>query len=205
MLQATFTELVERYTNNHQQCVALWQEITAHYQHRKRHYHTLQHLSNLLAQLQSVKEQLADWDSILFALYYHDIIYNVIRKDNEEKSAVFAAKRMRAISVPANIIDSCTVKIAATKHHAPGPDGDCNYFTDADLSILGQAWPVYTDYCKSIRKEYAVYPDIMYNPGRKKVLQHFLQMDRIFKTTWFFERFERQAKQNLQRELEELL
>ena len=204
MLKETFIELAGKYTNSSLRCHELWLEIETHYQNRERHYHTLTHLGNMLEALQPVKERIAGWDMVLFALFYHDIIYNVIRKDNEEKSAVFAAKRLQSISVPAAAIQSCTMKIEATKNHAPGPDDDTDYFTDADLVVLGQEWPVYADYCKRIRKEYAVYPDIIYYPGRKKVLQHFLKMERIYKTAYFFANFEKQAKQNLQRELEQL-
>ena len=55
---------------------------------------------------------------------------------------------------------------------------------------------------KNIRKEYAIYPDMLYNPGRKKVLQHFLTMDTIYKTAVYRDRYEQKAKENLQRELE---
>jgi len=52
-----------------------------------------------------------------------------------------------------------------------------------------------------IRKEYKVYPDIIYKPGRRKVVQHFLAMERIYKTDYFFVRLEQQAKENLTKEL----
>ncbi|HXL55890.1 MAG TPA: hypothetical protein VN958_06525 [Chitinophagaceae bacterium] len=44
----------------------------------------------------------------------------------------------------------------------------------------------------------------MYNEGRKKVLMHFLEMNRIFKTDEFYNQFEKQARENLKRELKEL-
>jgi hypothetical protein len=33
--------------------------------------------------------------------------------------------------------------------------------------------------------EYSIYPAFIYNPERKKVLNHFLLMDRIFKPAFF--------------------
>ena len=95
-------------------------------------------------------------------------------------------------------------QVLATKKHAACDDTDTNYFTDADLSVLGQGWYVYSNYYRQVRKEYALYPDIIYIPGRKKVLQHFLQMERIFKTDHFFNKFELQARENIQKELEAL-
>ncbi|MFD2921463.1 hypothetical protein ACFS6H_17175 [Terrimonas rubra] len=98
------------------------------------------------------------------------------------------------------MISNCAAQILATKAHQASTDPDTNYFTDADLSILGQPWEVYETYYKNVRKEYAMYPDFLYNPGRKKVLQHFLSMDRIFKTNHFFGLLEAPARANLQRE-----
>lgn len=34
-------------------------------------------------------------------------------------------------------------------------------------------------------REYSIYSNVVYNSGRKKVLNHFLTMNRIFKTDFF--------------------
>ncbi|MBL7733094.1 MAG: hypothetical protein JNM88_18125 [Chitinophagaceae bacterium] len=202
MLKDTFTKLISHYTDNDLLTAELWTEISKKYTGRKRHYHTLEHLSNLLNQLASIKEEIQNWNAILFTLFYHDIVYNTLRSDNEEKSAALAEKRMKQIPVSADTIMLCKSQILATKSHVGSADSDTNYFTDADLSILGQPWEVYSQYYKNVRKEYAVYPDFVYYPGRKKVLVHFLEMDSIFKTAGFQHKFESQARQNLQREIE---
>ena len=151
-----------------------------------------------------VKSEIQNWETILFTLFYHDIIYNSIKSDNEEKSAELAEKRMKQISVSNDIIELCKKQILTTKSHIKSTDSDTNYFTDADLSVLGQNWETYLLYCKNVRKEYSIYPALVYNPGRKKVLNHFLSMDRIFKTDFFYNKFEKQAKHNLQKEIESL-
>jgi predicted metal-dependent HD superfamily phosphohydrolase len=202
VIKETFLKLIANYTDDDRLTSELWSEIEKNYSSKKRHYHTLQHLDNLLAQLTEVKREIHDWSTILFTLYYHDIIYNSLKSDNEEKSAELAEKRMLQVSVPNVTIALCKEQILATKSHLKSENADTNYFTDADLSVLGQDWETYSLYCKNVRKEYAVYPDIMYIPGRKKVLKHFLAMDRIFKTDFFHTKFEQQAKQNLQKELE---
>jgi predicted metal-dependent HD superfamily phosphohydrolase len=204
VLKNTFLKLLSEYTNNDNSINELWTEIEKNYTHKKRHYHTLLHIQNLLDQLTAVKDAIQNWDCILFTLYYHDIIYSALKSDNEEQSALLAKKRMQQISVSSEIIELCTKQILATKSHIKSIDSDTNYFTDADLSVLGQSWETYTQYYKSIRKEYSIYPDLMYNPGRKKVLHHFLAMESIFKTSYFYDKFELQAKQNLQMELDVL-
>lgn len=201
MLKDTFIELLTTYTNNNQLINELWTEVETHYSDKNRHYHTLQHLDKLLVQLTEVKDAIHNWETILFTLYYHDIIYKSLNSDNEEKSATLAEKRMKQISVPDDMIVLCKKQILATKTHLSSTESDTNYFTDADLSILGQDWETYSLYYKNVRKEYIIYPDLVYNPGRKKVLNHFLTMDRIFKTNFFYDRFEVQAKRNLQKEI----
>ena len=96
---------------------------------------------------------------ILFTLFYHDIVYNSLKSNNEEKSAELAEKRMTQISVSNEIIECCKAQILATKSHVKSTDSDTNYFTDADLSVLGQTWETYSIYYKNVRKEYAIYPD----------------------------------------------
>lgn len=202
MLKENFISLVNIYTNDHALIDELWKETEKYYSGKKRYYHNLAHLESLLDQLSAVKAKIHDWNTLLFTLYYHDIIYNPVKNDNEEKSAALAGKRMQQLEVPAEKILQCRARILATKKHEISADSDTNYFIDADLSILGQPWTVYETYYKNVRKEYAVYPDVIYKPGRKKVLRHFLHMQQIFKTDEFSQKFEWQAKENLQKELE---
>ncbi|WP_462219329.1 HD domain-containing protein [Ferruginibacter sp.] len=201
MLEETFIKLIGNYTKDARLAKQLWNEIEENYSNKKRYYHTLNHLESLLQQLFTIKIKIEDWDTVLFSLYYHDIIYNPLKTTNEEKSAAFAENRMQLIGVPQMTIENCVRHILATKKHLLSADNDTNIFIDADLSILGQPWNVYENYYKQVRNEYSLYPDLIYKPGRKKVLQHFLQMERIFKTDYFFERFESQAKANLEKEL----
>lgn len=202
MLAETYTALLSKYTEDKNLIAKFWNEIETAYSAKKRHYHTLHHLANLLQQLSTVKDQIKSWDVILFTLYYHDIVYNALKSDNEEQSTVLASARMKQISIPGQTIEQCKEQILATKKHLPSTDSDTNYFTDADLSVLGADWGTYLNYYKNIRKEYAIYPSIIYNPGRKKVLLYFLEMERIFKTDYFYSKLEKQAKQNLQKEFD---
>lgn len=204
MLQEKFIHLLAKFTNDSDLINKYWTEIKKNYAAKARHYHTLAHLDNLLHQLMSVKSNISNWESVLFALYYHDIIYNPLKSNNEEQSALLAEKRMIKAGVPIIIIEQCKAHILATKQHLSNPQSDTNLFTDADLSILGLDWETYSSYYKNVRKEYSVYPDLIYIPGRKKVLNHFLKMDRIFKSDYFYAEFEHQAKLNLQQELQSL-
>ncbi|MFT5149999.1 MAG: putative metal-dependent HD superfamily phosphohydrolase [Flavobacteriales bacterium] len=201
MLKQTFVNLIEKYISNQDLLDELWNELESNYSHKKRFYHSLDHLENILKSLLDIKTEIKNWDCILFTLFYHDIIYKAHKSNNEEKSAELAEKRMRQISVSIDMIKLCTEQILATKSHDSSNNIDTNYFTDADLSILGKGWESYETYYKNVRKEYSIYPDLVYNPGRRKVLNHFLSMDRIFKTEHFYAKYESNAKENLEKEL----
>jgi predicted metal-dependent HD superfamily phosphohydrolase len=204
MLKEIFSNLFLQYSSSSKQCDAYWSEIESYYTAGKRYYHNLHHLQNLYTALDECRSFIEDWNTILFSLFYHDIIYKATRKDNEERSALLAVTRLKALQYPSAKSALCSQHILATKKHMPSKSKDTNLFTDADLSILGADNETYVLYIKQIRKEYAVYPDFMYNPGRKKVLQHFLQMERIYKTDHFFNRYEQQARENMAAELQAL-
>ncbi|HZY81719.1 MAG TPA: hypothetical protein VFE50_19485 [Cyclobacteriaceae bacterium] len=203
-LRDTFIRECLQFTHDHDLGDNLWTDIYKHYSERSRHYHNLDHLTNMLGQLESCRALIGHWDCIVFALVYHDFVYSVTSKDNEEKSAVESRKNLKALNVPPEKIDLVDNLILATKTHVPDTNNDVNLFTDADLSILGTTGELYKKYSQQVRKEYSIYPDILYNPGRKKVLKHFLEMPVIFKTDFFRDKFEAPARRNLENELREL-
>ncbi len=200
MLKETFEQLAGNYSDNRELIEQAWQELEKGYSAKNRHYHTLLHLEHLLAQLSEVKPLISDWNTMLFTLFYHDVIYNAKKSDNEEQSALLAEKRLAQLHVPASQIRKCGEQILATKSHVFQADQDTNFFTDADLSVLGLDWEMYQVYAANLRKEYAIYPDLLYYPGRKKVLDHFLSMERIYKTDHFHHQLEARARENLERE-----
>jgi predicted metal-dependent HD superfamily phosphohydrolase len=203
-LKKSFEDVALKYNSDNSSNSKLWLQIVEAYSESHRHYHTLEHLAYMHQQLFEVRSEIQNWDTVIFSLFYHDFKYNVLSKQNEEDSAKVAVDVMSSLNVPRAIIENCSLQIKATKSHNLSESSDTNYFVDADLAILGKDWDGYRLYAQQVRKEYSIYPDILYKPGRKKVLQHFLQMDRIFKTDYFFEKFEDQAKLNLQRELNSL-
>lgn len=205
MLRTTFITLVSTATAHPEKGEAFWNELSNKYGSSRRHYHNLDHLSALIEELQPCRSIVADWEILLFSVFYHDAVYNVLMHNNEEKSAALAAERLTELGIDPARVERCRQQILATKSHDDHGDNDTLLLTDADLSILGKDAAAYQTYTQQIRKEYAIYPDIVYKPGRKKVLRHFLQMDRIYKTTLFRDKYEARARINLRQELDMLL
>ncbi|GAA4843563.1 hypothetical protein [Algivirga pacifica] len=201
-LQTTWHELLSKYSASESQIKSLWNEIEAAYTHKSRHYHNLHHLQKMSDFAQKYQVELIDPDTLLFTIFYHDIVYKSTRKDNEAKSAVLGAKRLTEIGYPTEKIEQCKKQILATQTHTTSEeDTDTQFLLDFDLAILGMPFPEYEVYTKNVRKEYSMYPDFLYQPGRKKVLQHFLEMEIIFKTAVMREQLEEQARKNLSKEL----
>ena len=206
MLEKEFRALVSRYTTDQELATTLWKEVQIAYTQPERYFHNLSHLEQIINALLPVQSQVEDWDTLLFAVYYHDFVYDVVQyvteNNNEDQSAEKAEEVLKKINYPAEKIERCKQHILATKKHELSQDTDTNYLTDADLSILGQSPDNYEIYYKQIRKEYFIYPDTIYHAGRQKVLRHFLGMDRLYKTETFYQQYEAMAKENIQRELE---
>ena len=201
-LKDQFEQLCLLFTDDPDLISSLWKEIETQYAEKNRHYHNLLHLENMFRELGSVKSDLSDFNGVSFSVFYHDIIYKATSKSNEEKSALKAAERLSELGLHQNNIKIISDQILATQFHEKSENKDTNYLLDTDLSILGKDFEVYMEYTRKIRKEYSIYPDLLYKPGRKKVLTHFLELDSIFKTDYFKEKYEIQARSNIAAEIQ---
>lgn len=181
-----------------------WIEIKKNYSGKSRHYHNLQHLETLFEEIEHVKDKIKNFNNISFSIFYHDAIYDATSKLNEEKSADLAKERLGAVGLNNEDVQQVYEQILATKSHKKSDDEDTNFLLDADLSILGKSSQVYLEYTKQIRKEYSIYPDFLYKPGRKKALEHFLALESIFKTEYFKKKYEIRARENIEFELRSL-
>ncbi|GAB5398717.1 MAG: hypothetical protein Aureis2KO_03020 [Aureisphaera sp.] len=200
-LKQRFYELMARYTEDVSYVQDCWQELETLYSQPSRHYHNLNHVNHMINGLETFKDKVVHWDTLLFAIFYHDAVYHVKRQDNEIKSADLMEEHLGRTSF--SKISMCRQLIEATKRHE-SYDDDMRVLMDLDLAILGQDSDDYNRYAKNIRKEYSVYPGFLYRKGRRKVLKHFLEKDRIFKTDHYSKTLEGKARENLNRELQTL-
>lgn len=203
-LKNRFCTLLETYTANTSLIDDLWNNLEKRYSEKHRTYHNLKHLKELFDYFDFHHEQLENPNIVAFSIFYHDIIYNIWKKDNEEKSADLAIKVLSELQLSQSQFNTTHEQIIATKTHESNFN-DSKFLIDFDLAILGQSEEIYQEYSQSIRKEYKLVPDFMYKKGRIKVLQHFINKKNIYKTAVFIASFEKNAKENLQGELNQLL
>lgn len=181
-----------------------WIEIKSSHSGNKRHYHNLEHIYAMLHQAELYAEKIQDYDSLCFAIWFHDIVYNSVKSNNEEKSAEIAFNRLKFFKLSDDQLKKIERFIISTKAHEIllKENTDNAYLLDFDLSILGSSWEVYKEYTDKIRREYAIYPDFIYNKGRKKVLQHFLERENLYFTVIYRSINEAQARKNIRKELQ---
>ena len=183
----------------------IFEEIILAYTGKGRYYHTTDHLVHLLQLSRDYSSYLSDKTAIDFAIFFHDIVYNVTRSDNEEKSAVFAEEKLARLGFSREKTELVKNHILATKTHQPNiENNDQLFFLDFDMSILGAEELVYVDYTKRVRQEFSIFPANMYRKGRRQFLENTLATAFIFHTEPFRLRLEERARENLRKELEEL-
>ena len=197
MLKNKFHTLCQNFTTNNKQVEALWSEISISYSNKGRYYHSLAHLRNIYNELKPFKLTPA----VEFSIFYHDIVYNTKERDNEEKSAILAINQLHKLSIPNYLSDDIYQLIIETKKHQTNSSENA-LFLDADISILGTTQKNYIKYIQNIRKEYAIYSDEKYNKGRKSILKRFLEKDKIYISNYFYNLYEKKARNNIRYELE---
>ena len=181
---------------------AEYTRLAAAYSAPARHYHTLQHLENLLNRVAAFPLQ--DAVVVQLAIWFHDAVYNALRHDNEEKSADWALAFLQETTLePARQARVADLIRRTADHTQPQPpaDADLLLFLDADLSILGAPAAAYWDYARQVRREYHLVPDLLYRPGRRKVLAKILAAPVLFHTPALRAELDAAARHNLQAEI----
>jgi predicted metal-dependent HD superfamily phosphohydrolase len=200
----------------------LFTKTKVRYEESQRYYHTLTHIENLLALFEQYQDKITDPTTVYFAIWFHDLVYNPTRNDNEEQSAKLAENYLQQLfsivendekndesrnnKIYVNIL-KISRYILATKTHSntekdTNSQQDLQWFLDFDLSVLGSDNHSYNLYAKNIRKEYIHVPFWKYSIGRRKVLKHLLGKEKLFGLLPPI--YEKQARQNMQEEYKSL-
>jgi predicted metal-dependent HD superfamily phosphohydrolase len=197
-------------TLNHQEIDRVFQLLVAAYTQPDRYYHNITHIHHVLTiidryknlPIERISQRIQEPISVLLAAWFHDFVYDPQASDNESQSAKLAGELLENIGESTELIDRVQQLIMATQGHQLNPlDRDLCIFIDADLAILGTDSERYQTYARSIRHEYHWVAAELYCPGRIKVLETFLQRDRIYQTELLFNQLEPAARVNIQQEL----
>ena len=206
-------ELLQNFDINQTAAEKTFPQIVDAYSTPNRYYHNLEHIHHVLEVIQTLQSQTEDLETetLQFAAWFHDIVYDSKAKNNEEKSAQYAAEFLLSLSIPSDIIKNVENLILATKNHQP-INGDrrspiltdkrlTQILLDADLAILSSNPKEYSKYIYAIRQEYIWVPELEYIAARKQILQNFLQRKNIYFTKLMQQTKDKIARHNLETEI----
>ncbi|WP_035647206.1 hypothetical protein [Flavobacterium sp. ASV13] len=202
-LKEIYSELLSKIGFSANEIQQKWKDLEKAYSGKSRHYHNLNHLKEMIESFEIYRDKLENPNEILFSIFYHDFVYSASKKDNELKSAEYALTILTEnIDLNKQLVFDA---ICATQQHQQNVIEDINWLIDFDLKILAKDWEDYKIYFEQIRKEYRIYPDFLYKPGRAKALKHFLENEFIFQTEEFRSLYEEKARINIEKEISFLI
>lgn len=169
-----------------------------------RYYHNLNHIEACLKDFRDVSDITDTPELVELAIWYHDVVYDVNRSDNEQKSAEIAAEVCLRGNLSGDFAQQVFDLILATKHDRAAASVNEKMIIDADLAILGKPAAEYDIYEKAIRKEYAHVPDADFRNGRSAVLSSFLEKPAIYSLEFFLAKYQDQAMENIQKAIVDL-
>jgi predicted metal-dependent HD superfamily phosphohydrolase len=205
-IESRWNQLAKAYNIPKSKAENIFDQIRFEYSDWNRAYHNLSHLWSLLQLRAQYAEQLENPMLIDFAIFFHDLIYNAKRKDNELKSADMA-KTLVARYLPKEEMQFVYDLIMSTAGHKPKIEdsSDQLWFLDFDLAVLAAEKETYKAYAEGIKEEYKTwYSFLVYNSGRKDVLKTFLKRKRLYFTEEFYGNYEEKARANIEWEIQDL-
>ncbi len=169
-----------------------------------RYYHNWKHIKHCLEELEEFylfTNEINQSDELRFAIWFHDIVYEIESNRNEYYSAITFMDFCISIGLyDFNFYNTTCHYISCTnlnKNFIPYSYNE-KLICDIDLSILGSDLVTFKEYEDNIRREYKSVPDNVFNYKRKEILKSFLNQNRIFKTDYFYNKYESKARKNLE-------
>lgn len=182
-----------------------FQHIAAAYGEPHRAYHTGWHINECLELLDWASapnlSSISQYPALEMALWYHDMVYLPQGSNNERRSADRAIAFLQANGGNPAQMALVELLIMATCHLEPGRDEITeltHWMVDIDLAILGVSPQRFLQYDEQIRQEYNWVSPMEYRTRRQEVLAQFLRRPVIYQSALFRDRFETQARENLE-------
>ena len=178
----------------------LWESLVRRYGEGHRYYHTLAHVEGMLTAAAECPEVT---DSLSWAIWFHDVIYDPRSSSNEIDSVAYF-RDLIGDALSAATCEEVERFILATDPRRPRSDDFlAALMVDLDLQILGAEPEVYHAYAVAIRKEYAFVSDEAFARGRREIMRRFLDQRCLYQTG-YFQYLEAQARENIQSEIDAL-
>lgn len=176
---------------------AVFLKIIEAYSQKHRFFHTIYHLEYIFNQFDKINYFNKN---VFFATFFHDFVYRIGYKFNEEHSAFILRSHIEKLGV--NIEDIVVIEdyIKKTKYHNKSNDIHLNIFLDADISILASDSENFDLYCKNIRREYITVDYQIFYRSRYYFFNDLIKNGNIFHSK-YFSHLETKAQYNIEKEM----
>ena len=198
--QSNFYSLCDRLRVEAEGAQQIFQCLSEAYGQSFRSYHNLVHIDYMFQTLAG--HNISSSPALDLAIWFHDIVYEIGGVENEQKSAECFAGCFDGLIGQVLQQDVTRLILATDFTKVATNHPEANLIIDLDLSILGASPERYAKYQREIRQENREIPEDIFVRARSKILQSFLAKP-IYRTS-FFTGLEKQARDNLRRELAEL-
>lgn len=172
------------------------------YREPQRHYHSLAHIEQCMGMFDACKSLATNPDALELAVWFHDVIFEPDQADNERRSADLYLQLSDGVQADEmrRLVERL---IMATLHDGNSlQDPDAVYMVDIDLSSFGLSWEEFLRDSENLRRENANLSDAEYYRRKKEFQNCLLDKERFYRSDFFAERLENQARSNLSRYFE---
>lgn len=186
-------------------------ELKTPYNSEGRVFHTMEHIALGLREMSDYSEWHAEHSytgseisvNQIYAWLFHDVYYNAQQPAlNEEKSADIACERLKDLKgVDCEIVRQI---ILDTKDHKATIE-ESKLVLDVDMVSLGYQYDVFLKYRKKAWEEYSLfYDERSLKMGTILFIENTLNHDKLYNLDYFIDKYEKQARENLKKYLENL-
>lgn len=179
-------------------------ELRRRYAEPHRVHHGWARIGDMLGLAEEVAHGIAERTPFIFAVLFHNAVFDTRRADNEARSAALM-RRLLAAATPVGVLARAEALIlASARQEVPATEdaslrGDAALFLDIGQAELGVEEGRFDAHEAALRREYAHLTEDAYRAGRSSALQMLLWRDRIYLTDRFYLEWEKQAQRNVAR------
>ena len=138
-----------------------------------RHYHNLNHLNDLIEQINENKSKFSEkeYEKLMLAAIFHDCVYDPMSSTNEEDSAKFLIE-CAVDKSNSDILDVQRMILDTKTHKSTTPLSES--FNKFDMSIVERDFDQLLEWETGISEEFSIYTKEEYKEGRVKFLESLL-------------------------------
>ena len=138
-----------------------------------RHYHNLNHLNDLIEQINENKSKYSEkeYEKLMLTALFHDCVYYPTSSTNEEDSAKFLIE-CAVDKSNSDILEVKQMVLDTKTHKSTTPLSES--FNKFDMSIVERDFSELLEWENGIHEEFSVYPKEEYKEGRVKFLESLL-------------------------------